>query len=104
MKVLWCWRCKMDVPMLDEDEYQLVVSKHGSKSSGPMADRIERFHGPVLREYQRITGFHEIHPSEVYHHRISLYGPPCPSCRKPLRSIRAKFCAACGHRTSEPGI
>lgn len=21
MKMLWCWRCKMEVPMLDENEY-----------------------------------------------------------------------------------
>jgi len=25
MQPLWCWRCKMEVPMLDEDEYTLVL-------------------------------------------------------------------------------
>ncbi|WP_395806408.1 hypothetical protein [Archangium minus] len=24
MKVLWYWRCKMEVPMLDEDEFTSV--------------------------------------------------------------------------------
>jgi hypothetical protein len=92
----------MDVPMLDEEEYKLVVSKHGEKGPGSLADRIERFHGPVLREYERITGFHETNPNAVYHHGFSLYGPPCPNCKKPLRSPKARFCAACGHRVGEP--
>ncbi len=26
MKVLWCWRCGMDVPMLDEQEFEAVSS------------------------------------------------------------------------------
>ena len=26
MKVLWCWRCRMEVPMLDEAEWKLVVA------------------------------------------------------------------------------
>ena len=96
MKLLWCWRCKMDVPMLDEDEYQLVTGKHGPKSGGNLAEKIESFHGPVLREYERITGFHETNGNAVYHHRLSLYGPPCSACGKPLRTPQAKFCAACG--------
>jgi hypothetical protein len=104
MKTLWCWRCNMDVSMLDEDEYKLVISKHGAKMAGSMAEKIERFHGPVLREYERITGFHETNPIAVYHHRLSLYGPPCLNCKKPLRSPRAKFCAACGCQVGEPII
>jgi hypothetical protein len=24
MKMLYCWRCKIDVPMLDEDEFAIV--------------------------------------------------------------------------------
>ena len=101
MKLLWCWRCEMEVPMLDEDEYNLVTSKHGPKGTGSRVEIIERFHGPVLREYERITGFHETNPNAVYHHRLSLYGPPCSNCKKPLRSPKARFCAACGHRAGE---
>lgn len=96
MKLLWCWRCKMEIPMLDEDEYQLVTAKHGPKSGDNLTDGSQSFHGPVLHEYERITGFHETNASAVYHHRLSLYGPPCSACRKPLRTPQAKFCAACG--------
>ena len=87
--------------MLDEDEYDLVTSKYGPKGIGSGAEIIERFNGPVLREYERITGFHETNPNEVRHHRLSLYGPPCSNCKKPNRSPKARFCAACGHRAGE---
>lgn len=88
--------------MLDEDEYRLVKSNYGEKGSGSKAEIVERFYGPVLREYERITGFHETNPIAVHHHRLSLYGPPCSKCAKPLRTPRASFCAACGHPVDEP--
>jgi hypothetical protein len=68
--------------MLDDDEYKLVTSKHETKGTGGKAEIRERFFGPVLREYERITGFRETNPNAVYHHRLSLYGPPCARCQK----------------------
>jgi hypothetical protein len=29
MQILWCWRCKQDVPMLDEDQYAEVHRLYG---------------------------------------------------------------------------
>ena len=51
--------------------------------------------GPLLREYERITGFRETNPNAIHHHVVSMYGPPCTACGKPLRTPRARFCAAC---------
>jgi hypothetical protein len=32
MKVMWCWRSKQDVPMLDEDEYHAIYAfTHSSR-------------------------------------------------------------------------
>ena len=84
--------------MLDEDEYQVVWAKHGLKGTGTRAEIKERVFGPVLREYERITEFRETNPNAVFHHQLSLYGLPCSSCGKPLRSPRASFCVACGLR------
>lgn len=25
MKVMWCWRCRMDIPMVDEEEWALLL-------------------------------------------------------------------------------
>lgn len=24
MKIIWCWRCKMPMPMLDKDDYAIT--------------------------------------------------------------------------------
>lgn len=29
MKKLWCWRCQMEIPMLDEDEYKKAHLLYG---------------------------------------------------------------------------
>jgi hypothetical protein len=97
----------MEVPMLDEEEFTRVW-QHAREGKSELA-KVAPFEGPawkhpvmttamqrLLDEYNRITGFGEINANAVWHHRISLYGPPCHSCGKPLRSPQARLCAACG--------
>ena len=76
--------------MLDEDEYNRILSKRDASN----ADARQEF-APVLAEYERITDFRETNINAVFHHRLSLYGPPCRFCGKPLRTPEAKFCGAC---------
>jgi hypothetical protein len=94
MKLLWCWRCKTEMPMLDENEFRQVLK---TRSNQP-GETLEQQFAPVLREYEQITGYHETNLNAVFHHQLSLYGPPCAKCGKPLRSPRASFCAACGEK------
>jgi hypothetical protein len=66
--------------MLTEQEFEHVTSL---RSKGVRAS--DSF-GAVLEEYERITGLKETNPNAIYHHRLSLYGPPCQFCGKPLRN------------------
>jgi hypothetical protein len=104
----------MEVPMLDEDEFA-HVAQHARDGKSELIDA-PPFDGPawkhpvmttatkrLLDEYNRITGFGETNPNAVWHHRLSLYGPVCNSCGKPLRSPTARFCAACGAARAESG-
>jgi hypothetical protein len=50
----------------------------------------------VLAVYEGLTGFRETNPAALMHHRLMLYGPPCATCGKPLRTQAASFCAGCG--------
>jgi len=65
--------------MLDDDEFERVTSLRGT---GRGSNLKEREFGPVLLEYQRVTGFHETNPNAIYHHRLSLYRPTLPELRK----------------------
>lgn len=79
MKMLWCWRCKMEMPMLDDIEYREVMSVRDTVSG---AKSVREKFAPMLAAYERVTGFHETNPNAVFHHRLSQYGPPCRSCGK----------------------
>jgi hypothetical protein len=92
MKMLWCWRCRAEVPMLDDDEWKRVSSLF---HKGPEGNPKEKMFALAIREYEQITGFHETNPNVLYDHRLSKWGPPCERCGKPLRTPRAKLCGSC---------
>ncbi len=60
------------------------------KEARPLAYRA------AFDEYERITGFRETNIDALWHHQASLYGPPCNSCGKPLRTPHANQCVECG--------
>jgi len=68
--------------------------------------RDESFGKDALEMYKAITGFEETNPNALWHHRLSLLGPPCGRCGNPLRTPVAKRCVECGavrsNKTIEP--
>jgi hypothetical protein len=56
--------------------------------------------------HKATTGFEERNPNALWHQRLSLLGPPCERCGKPLRTPVAKHCVECGavrsNKTIEP--
>lgn len=97
MKLLWCWRCRMEVPMLDDDEFREAHRLYREGMYTPSRNMEERFK-KLIDYYFEVTGFRENNPNAIIHHGIKLYGPPCENCGKPYRTDKASFCAACGHK------
>jgi len=98
MQRLWCWRCKCEVPMLDDDEFSRVLSQQDLEklaSQGREKLTLKECFAEFPAEYEQITGFKETNPNAVLHHQLSLYGPPCKRCGKPLRTTRARLCGSC---------
>lgn len=92
--------------MLDEQEYAEIVllfhagmqsvKEYRNETGAPLKSvpLTERF-APMLSRYKAITGYTETNANAVMHHRLSLYGPPCSRCGKPLRTPIAKICGSC---------
>jgi hypothetical protein len=110
MKMLWCWRCQQEMPMLEPEEAALVqraqkqgmafvvaeAHRRGRRLLPMELEGVAKHYQPLLEMYRLLTGFVETNPSAVVHHEVAQYGPPCPQCRKLLRTPQARFCAACG--------
>lgn len=97
MQKLWCWRCRMEIAMLDENEFRTAHELYGQGIRALEGTRQERFK-PLLDYYFQVTGEVETEPNAVMHHRVAQYGPPCENCGKPYRTPKASCCAACGHK------
>lgn len=106
-QTIYCWRCQMDIPMLTDEEWQLIapllanpmarIKQYRENHKCSLADAAEKGWGEeALALYEQMTGLHETNPNALFHHRLSDFGPPCHACGKPLRTPKARICAACG--------
>jgi len=102
----------MELPMLEEKEFAIVAKLYSecmqgaktmrTKNDSPLNETpISALFKPVREAYFQMTGMDESNEKAIMHHRISLFGPACDYCGKPLRTPRASFCAACGKAPSE---
>ena len=91
--------------MLTDEEFVLVwSSEHGPISEFvryrddhgvPIEAARDAVFDAALQRYTEIPGFVETNFHALWHHRLSLLGPDCRACGKPLRTPRAKLCAEC---------
>jgi hypothetical protein len=99
--------------MLDEEEFAVVSRLYSEAIRGTKEFRersglplknvsIEERFRPVRDEYERLTGMKDCNENAIMHHRISLYGPPCRHCQKPLRTPKAKLCCNCMTPVASP--
>ncbi len=122
MKKMWCWECGMEVPMFDEEEFAFFETEYNRAINLAPEERAgaldrssaqalfdswyalgERRFRRMLEEHERMTGMFIGDPQAILHHRISLYGGPCPRCGKTLRTPESQICEACGHqRAAQP--
>jgi hypothetical protein len=84
VKLAWCWRCKKNVPMIDEAEFQALFTAADDRA--------------IFQECRALTGMRASIATRkmLLSHRAAKYGPPCVACGKPLRTPRASFCGECG--------
>jgi hypothetical protein len=102
----YCWRCKCEVPMLDEIEWAHVspyleetlraVKAYRADTGAGLIEAKRHVADQACDAFERLTGYKETNYLAIYHHRLLHFGPPCHRCGNLLRTPRARFCAACG--------
>ena len=105
-KAYHCWRCKVPVPMLTDEEWAEIQPMLTNIGAWMIAQRAATrpSYKEALRElnqlacerYFEITGIRETNANVLRHHRLSIYGEECPGCGHLLRTKQASFCANCG--------
>lgn len=111
--VMYCWRCAMDIPMLDEAEWEQLypflldtvarIQAFRQAHNASLKEAIQGTHfEEALAKYRELTGFTETNVNALWHHRAAEFGPPCAACAKPLRTPNARHCAECGTPRAEP--
>lgn len=83
MKIMFCWRCQTEMPMLDEGEYRAVCEVMNQCTKNVKQFRAE--HNASLNESPIQQLFRPVR--DKYEDK---------RCGKPLRTPEADFCAACG--------
>jgi len=101
MKIRYCWRCRMDVPMLDKEEGEIaskLFAEGFQEIKNSLKAPIKQNFKKLLDYYNGLTGFEETNPNAIMHHFVEMYGPDCENCGKPYRTETAAFCPKCGNK------
>ena len=91
MKELWCWRCRREMPMLDEEEYAHVLTELllGSDLLRQGSSSAEAFRS-ALDLYEEITGLRETNPNALYHHQDRHVRPALQGLRQATQNARCQ--------------
>ncbi len=99
MENLYCWKCDQVVSMLNEEEWQEIepllnlgfrsVKQYRGDASAQLSDvPLDECYSAALKVYHSFPDVVPVKPDSLRHHRRSLFGAVCQSCRKPLRTPR----------------
>jgi hypothetical protein len=108
MKVLHCWRCRVEIPMLEDDEWRIVqapmrrAERAGTparREPAPSSDEppVDPIFQAGLDAYEQITAVRETVFAAMAHHIVGGYGPACHNCGRPLRTHQATLCEGGAH-------
>jgi rRNA maturation endonuclease Nob1 len=102
----YSYRFKRDIWMLSDEEFERIglalrqriraIKQFPADHGATLADAVANVASDAVAEYEALTGETMAHPDDLYAAQNSRYGPDCHACGKPLRTPRAKLCAACG--------
>jgi rubrerythrin len=113
-KTYHCWRCKMPIPMLTDEEWEEIyplirfdiehLKTYRAVTGATLKEAINAVQYQSFDRYFEMTCFRETNINALEHHQLSQYGDECRSCGYLLRTPKASFCANCGMKKSSQPI
>jgi ribosomal protein L32 len=111
MKTHYCWRCRCDIPMIEEHEWEILgasltdhihkIKRIRQEKSCDLATARRLAEQQACDLYFDLTGYRETNFNPLWHHRLADYGPECPKCGHLFRTPRTRFCANCGFKRED---
>ncbi len=105
-EVHYCWRCRRDMPFLDEEEWQAVepllagaaqaIKDYRSKNQCDLGTARRNCKPEATEKFFELTGMSDIHFDIIWHHRRKDWGIECQKCHRLFRTPKASHCANCG--------
>ena len=106
MKEYYCWKCKNNMPFLEENEWleispllekaKKTLINYRKKHDCDLKTARKECKPEVTQVFENITGISNVHFDIICHHRLKDWGQECPDCGYLLRTTKAKYCAKCG--------
>ena len=92
--------------MLTKDEWKELephlmfdlesIKKYREENQSDIREAMAALKSQACEKFSQITNFRETNMNAIWHHRLSVHGPECPTCGHLLRTPQASFCANCG--------
>lgn len=111
MRRYYCWRCKIEMPFLEEEEWQQVapllgdavreIKAYRAKHQCDLATARRMVMSEAMTMFEALTGMPGVHFDVIFHHRLADWGPECKKCGHLFRTPRASYCANCGQKVEE---
>ncbi|MCP4371620.1 MAG: hypothetical protein GY797_26385 [Deltaproteobacteria bacterium] len=113
MKIYFCWKCNIEMPFLDEAEWQVIspllkssaeeIKQYRSKNQCDLKTARKNVKSSAMVIFEELTGRPGIHFDIIAHHRLSDWGQECKECGNLLRTSKAIMCAKCGFKSNAFG-
>jgi hypothetical protein len=113
MKKYYCWRCKCDIPVLEESEWERMapalshqierIKRIRQERDCDLATAKRMVGQEACDMYFEMTGHRETNFNAIWHHRLATYGSECPRCGHLFRTPNASYCANCGFKGESNG-
>ena len=108
MKIYYCWRCRQEMPFLNEREWTQIaphlehimtdIKQYREENNVDLHTAKIKMKFRATEIFEQLTGYKDIDPQIIFHHRLNDWGQECSNCGYLLRTQNGAFCVHCGQK------